>query len=52
MRHASLQTQAIAAGGTLDTRRLPLSSGPSSALPRAIERHVEELARRANIVEN
>jgi hypothetical protein len=52
MRHAALQTQAIAAGATLDTRRLPSSWPPRSKLPRAVERQVEELGRQMIIIEN
>jgi hypothetical protein len=52
MRHAALQTQAIAAGATLDTRRLPSSAPAIGPLPRAIERHLGELGRPSIIVEN
>ena len=52
MRHAALQTQAMAAGAALDVRRLPLSAPAASKLPRAIERHAEELGRPAIIVDN
>jgi hypothetical protein len=52
MRHAALQTQAMAAGAALDVRRLPSSPPAASSLPPAIERHVEELGRTAIIVEN
>jgi hypothetical protein len=52
MRHAALQTQAIAAGATLDTRRLPSAKPTTSALPRAVELHLEELGRSSIIVEN
>jgi hypothetical protein len=52
MRHAALQTQAMAIGATLDVRRLPSSSPAVSRLPQAIERHVEELGRTTIVVEN
>jgi hypothetical protein len=52
MRHAALQTLAVAAGATLDTRRLPAPAQSARALPRAIEAHVEDLGRPSIIVEN
>jgi hypothetical protein len=52
MRHAALQTRITAAGAAVDTRRLPLPQQSASALPRAIERHVDDLVRSSITVEN
>jgi hypothetical protein len=52
MRHAILQARALAAGGKVDTSRLPSSAQWAPALPRGIERHLDELGRPTIIVEN
>jgi hypothetical protein len=52
LRHAALQTRAMAAGATLDTRRLPASAQSAGALPRAVERHLGDLGRPSIVIEN